>query len=673
MYFRDKRFAEYSHWFTKFLALLRGLSVFIIALLLLSPFVKTIKEDTKRPLIIIASDKSESIAEGEKKENLDTYNQALDNLGNDLNSKYDVKYLTFGSNVHDIKKDSFLDKSTNLSQLFKSVSDNYGDQNLGALIVGSDGIFNEGSNPLYTTYNIHAPIYTIAMGDTLQKKDLYFQNILHNKIAFLGDKFPVQADVLAFNCVGSNTKITLEMISGTTVKKLAEETINVNSLSFFTTKTFNIDANQSGVIRYRLSLTGIAGEQNLKNNVKEFFVEVLDARQKILLLANAPHPDLSALKSIISENKNYDTEIAYINDFKGNISKYNLVILHNLPSENGDITALVTQLNKNNIPKIFIVGLQTSLPKFNTVQDVLRINGTIKNTEEIQAEVNPGFTMFTTSDQLKNKLKTFPPLLTPFGEYKLAGAGSVYLYQNIKKVKTNYPLIAFDEKEGIKTCVINGEGIWKWRLFDKLQHNNYDLVQELVGKTLLLTSVKADKRKFRANTSKNLYKDNEPIVFDAQLYNDSYELVNESDVKLVIKDENGKEYAFTFNKTHNYYTLNAGTFAKGTYSFTANTTLQGKSHSVSGRFNVEAIQLEHYDLTARHGLLRGISEKYNGKMVYPSEISSLKDLLLNNVNIKPVMYQTNSTKAIINLKWLFFLLIFLLGIEWFLRRYFGNY
>ncbi|MBK6667083.1 MAG: hypothetical protein IPG48_13310 [Saprospiraceae bacterium] len=114
-------------------------------------------------------------------------------------------------------------------------------------------------------------------------------------------------------------------------------------------------------------------------------------------------------------------------------------------------------------------------------------------------------------------------------------------------------MIAFDEKEGIKTCVINGEGIWKWRLFDKLQHNNYDLVQELVGKTLLLTSVKADKRKFR-QISKNLYKDNEPIVFDAQLYNDSYELVNESDVKLVIKDENGKEYAFTFNKTHNYYT-----------------------------------------------------------------------------------------------------------------------
>ena len=175
MYFRDKRFAEYSHWFTKFLALLRCLSVFIIALLLLSPFVKTIKEDTKRPLIIIASDKSESIAEGEKKENLDTYKQAIDNLENDLNSKFDVKYLTFGSNVHDIKKDSFLDKSTNLSQLFKSVSDNYGDQNLGALIVGSDGIFNEGSNPLYTTYNIHASDL-VQMRKILLGIDTHFKN-----------------------------------------------------------------------------------------------------------------------------------------------------------------------------------------------------------------------------------------------------------------------------------------------------------------------------------------------------------------------------------------------------------------------------------------------------------------------------------------------------------------
>lgn len=673
MYFRDKRFSDYSHWFTKFLAFLRGLSVFIISLLLLSPFVKTIKEDTKTPLVIIATDQSESISQGEKKENLSALNTQLDQLGSDISDKFEVKKISFGSKVHETAIDSFTDKSTNLSALFDHISDNYGDQNLGAVIMSSDGIYNEGSNPLYGSFNMQAPVFTIALGDTLQKKDLYFQNVLYNKIAYLGDKFPIQADISAFNCTGSQTKITLEVVNGSSIRKIAEENINVANSNFFTTKSFVVDANQSGVIRYRLRLSSINGEHNLNNNVKEFFVEILDARQKILLLGNAPHPDLGALKNIISQSKNYDTEIAFAKDFNGNISKYNLVIFHNLPSETTDIQSLLAQCDRNSIPKIFLVGMQSSLPKFNAAQDVIKINGSNKNSEDIQAEFNPGFTLFTTTDQLKNQLKTFPPLSAPFGEYKLASTGHVYLYQNIKKIKTNYPLIAFDEKNGIKTSVICGEGFWKWRLFDFLQNKNYNLVHELVNKTILLSTIKTDKRKFRANTSKNLYKDNEMVIFDAQLYNDSYEMINEPDVKLVIKDENGKEYNFTFSKTQNYYSLNAGLFPKGPYSYQASTIYNGKAQQISGKFNVEAIQLEQFDLTARHGLLKGLSEKFGGQMVYPSQVNTLKDILLQNPNLKPVMYQTNTTKAIIHLKWLFFLILGLLSIEWFLRRYFGNY
>ena len=673
MYFRDKRFAEYSHYFVKSLGFLRTISVFIIALLLLSPFVKTIKEDTKTPIILIAYDISESVAEGGSSQTLNNYNKELNELSETLASKYEVKHVSFGSDVYSGKKDSLGDKSTNISKLFRYVSDNYSDQNLGAVILGTDGIYNEGSNPLYTNEKINAPLYTIALGDTLQKKDLYFQNVLHNKIAYLGDKFPVQIDMSAFNCEGGNTKLSLEMISGGQVRKLAEENININSKSFFSSRTFLIDAVQTGVIRYRLKLSSLTGEFNTNNNLKEFFVEVLDGRQKILLLANAPHPDLAALKNIITENKNYETDLAYIKDFNGNLSKYNLVILHNLPSETADISGILMQLDKTNLPRIFIVGLQTSQPKFNKAQDVIQIAGNSRNTEEVQAELNPGFTLFTTSDNLKNRLGSFPPLLTPFGEYKVLGTSNTYLFQNIKKIKTNYPLLVFGEKAGIKTSVFCGEGIWKWRLFDHLQNKNYSLINELINKTILLTSVKTDKRKFRTNTSKNLYKDNEQVLFDAQLFNDNYELIDEPDVKLVIKDETQKEFSYTFSKTQNYYTLNADLFPQGSYTYISSTYFNGKVLTATGKFNVESVQLEQFDLTARHGLLRGLSEKYNGTMLYPSEISSLKDMLLNNENIKPIMYQSNSTKAIIHLKWLFFLILTLLAAEWFLRRYFGNY
>lgn len=673
MYFRDNRFSEYTPLFTKGLGLLRALSVTFIALLLLSPFVKTIEEDTKTPLILIATDNSESIKEGEKPETINLYQSNLQALDKAFEGKYDVKHIHFGSDVAPEKVDSFNAKTTNISKLFQYITDNYSDQNLGAVIMGTDGIFNEGNNPLYTDTKFNAPLYTVALGDTTQKKDLYFLNVLHNKIAYLGDKFSIQVDVSAFNCIGNTTNLTLEMVTNGQSKKIAQENISIGTNSFFTTKTFLVDANQSGVIRYRVRLSSVNGEYNLNNNVKEFFIEVLDARQKILLLGNAPHPDLAAFKSIITSNKNYEVDIAFPGDLKENISKYNLVILHNLPSETADISGIVAQLDKNNIPRIFVVGMQTSLVKFNKSQDVIQINGNSKNSEEIQAEFNNGFTLFTTSDNLKNKLKTFPPLVTPFGEYKAGASTNVYLNQNIKKIKTNYPFISFGEKNGLKTSVIAGEGIWKWRLFDYLQHKNYDLTTELINKTIQVTSVKSDKRKFRANTSKNLYKENEAVLFDAQLYNDSYEMINEPDVKLVIKDESNKEYNYTFSKTQNYYSLNADLFAQGSYTYTASTTYNGKVLTVGGRFNVEAIQLEQYDLTARHGLLREMSSKYNGKMFYPSNMKELGDMVLANENIKPVLYESSSTQSIINLKWIFFLLLALLSVEWFLRRYFGNY
>jgi hypothetical protein len=673
MYFRDKRFIESGTWLIRVLALLRGLSVFLISLLLLSPFIKTIKEDIKSPLIVIANDNSESLKGKEKPGEQSTWQKDIDQLAGELAEKYEVKQISFGTQVYPEKIDTFRDKSTNISNVIRYINDNYGDQNLGAVILSTDGIYNEGSNPLYIDGLFKAPFYTVALGDTTQKKDILIQNVLHNKIAYLGDKFPVQVDISAFNCEGASSKVTLEVVRGNQSSKVSEENISVSSKSFYTSKTFLVDASQTGVVRYRIRVSGVTGEFNTVNNTKEFFVEVLDARQRVLLLGNAPHPDLSALKNIITSNKNYEAEIAFAGEQSGDISKYNLIVMHNLPSETKDISGMMAQINKNNIPVIFIVGMQTSLSRFNQSQNVVSITGNAKNNEEIQAEFNPGFSLFTTSDYLKSKLKVFPPLVTPFGEYKLQGTANVYLYQTIKKIKTNYPMVAFGEQNGVKTAIFTGEGLWKWRLIDHLQNKNYDLVTELINKIVLLTTVKTDKRKFRANTSKNIYKDNEQIMFDAQLYNDSYEMVNDPDVRLAIKDESGKEYKYNFNKTQNYYTLNADIFPNGSYAYTANVVYNGKDLSATGRFNVESLQLEQYDLTARHGLLRSLAEKYSGAMVYPDKILSLKDILINNESIKPVLYESKSTKSIISLKWLFFLILSLLTLEWFLRRYFGNY
>ena len=60
---------------------------------------------------------------------------------------------------------------------FASVQDLYSNQNVGAVILASDGIYNEGSNPLYANFELNAPIHVIALGDTVPSRDVILKRV----------------------------------------------------------------------------------------------------------------------------------------------------------------------------------------------------------------------------------------------------------------------------------------------------------------------------------------------------------------------------------------------------------------------------------------------------------------------------------------------------------------
>ena len=82
------------------------------------------------------------------------------------------------------------------------------------------------------------------------------------------------------------------------------ENIRITDNDYFGTKEIILEATESGVNRYVARLSSLSGEVSTLNNRKDIFIEVLDARQNILILANAPHPDISAYKNILESNKN---------------------------------------------------------------------------------------------------------------------------------------------------------------------------------------------------------------------------------------------------------------------------------------------------------------------------------------------------------------------------------
>jgi hypothetical protein len=673
LYYKDLKFADSPKWTKWLMALLRFLAVSGIAVLLLSPFVKSTSQDIRQPIVVIAEDNSQSIVANLSDETIEQKKAEINSIANKLAEKYEVKRLVIGDQIQNGAIDSFSSKVTNISESLEFISDNFGDQNLGAVILSTDGIYNEGKNPLYSEVNFSAPLYIVAQGDTTIRKDVLIKNVFSNKIAYLGDKFSIQVDISAKNSAGNTSTLTITKVDDGSSNRLKSEIIKIDKDNYFTTKEVILDASKVGLNKYRIALTPIDGEITRSNNYKDIFIEVLDARQKIVLLAHGPHPDLSALKSLITTNKNYEVEIHFPEDPDLNLAKYDLVVFHNLPSDKFPMAVEIMNLNKKRTPRLFVVGSQTSLGELNNVQENIKISGNSSSLEEIQADVVSTFNSFTTNQDLGNKLKSFPPLIAPFGQYTSPVGSNILLKQNIKKINTDYPLLSFKDKDGFKTGVWVGEGLWKWRLFDYLQYENYDVVTELVNKSIQFLSTKEDKRRFRVSTSKNLYKENEQISFDAQLYNDNYEMINDPDVFLTIINEGGKEFKYAYSRANNFYTLNIGMLPAGKYRYIALTNHSGEVMESKGDFSVQNIQLELYDLTARHDLLKGLSEKYGGELSLAGSSSNLADKVLSNSKIKPVIYQSTETKSVINFKWLFGLILLLLSLEWFIRRYMGSY
>ncbi|RMF02034.1 MAG: hypothetical protein D6772_04010, partial [Bacteroidetes bacterium] len=272
LYFRDRTFKEQSAAFTWGLAGLRTLAVATLATLLLGPILRTVQTRSEKPIVVLAQDGSESVAAVWSARDSSAYVQALQQVGDELATDYELVTYTFGEAVRDTLDFAFQDKRTNLTALLREVYDLYSNQNLGAVIIASDGIYNEGANPIYADVKLNAPLYTIGLGDTTRRRDVTIKRVFHNKIAYLGDKFSIQVDLSAQNAAGERVSLQVVRLNKGQRQVLVNESVQITRNDFFATREFILDAATPGVNRYRISVGSVSGEQSTANNSRDIFV-----------------------------------------------------------------------------------------------------------------------------------------------------------------------------------------------------------------------------------------------------------------------------------------------------------------------------------------------------------------------------------------------------------------
>ena len=647
---------------------LRVLVLGILVLLLINPYIRHRSSVEEQPLVILAHDNSASILLSKDSTFFKTeYQERFADFRKSLGRDFQVHEYLFGQKVREFGELDFSDQLTDLAAAMQMVERRYYKKNVGAVLLFTDGIYNRGFEPSLYASKMTFPIHTVVLGDTLINPDLLVKDVHYNKKVSLGATFPLRVTVGAVDCAGHQAVLTVA-IDGRIVE---HQELEIGSNRFSKEVDFMLEADAKGVRQIEIEISGLKDETQRLNNKKRVYVEVQDQKFKVLCLADAPHPDLGAMKSVL--NDDCEMDFVFGRDEVPDLAGYQLLLMHQTPSRRTDMDALLNQLDRNKkIPVLFVVGSATDIYALCKVQQAVELRlGAANALLDVKGFVNTAFSTFTLSDPLRQKLHKYPPLAAPNLEINPLQGHDDLLLQEVLGVKSGAPLLTF-VKGDRKMAFLFGANIWRWRLYNYYQDKNSLVFDELFSKTLKYLMLSADDG--LSVFAKDEYYSNESVIVSAEVRNPSNELVTEPDLSLQIINKKTEEtYDYVFSKREHDYELNAGLLPEGVYTYRAKTTLAGQPLSASGSFSVVSLGIEAQQLTSDIALLRNISATTNGKCYTVDQMPQLLDDLRNDPRITSVEHHETRFEDLIHSKWIFFVLVGLAAVEWVLRKMFGTY
>lgn len=648
---------------------LRSVIASFIAFLLLGPIVKQINNLFEKPIFIVVQDNSASVKEASDTSSLARLEQKILETEKILSEKgYESSLQDLsGQNVEGFKYQA---STSDLNNALKRISNKYEGRNVAGVILVSDGLYNAGLSPLYSSYNF--PIHTVGVGDTSQRSDISIKNIAYNKIAYQGNKFPLRAEVQIKN-LGSQAVTATLTKRGKTIDKQTKNTSGDQLIAF----DFQPQADDQGIQRYDIQIDVNPNEYNKRNNHSSVFVEVVEGKKKILVVAAAPHPDVKALREVIEKNSNYEfmLHMPGIRELQASVlrpDQIDLVIFHQSPDARGKTNALFQDFAKSKTSMLLILGQQTDLSQLAKQNMPIRFENTPRDFDDVTPVSNPAFSSFTLTPESNSILASYPPVSVHYAKIQIPPSAKPLLFQRVGSVSTEKPLLAVDQSDSRKIGFMLGEGLWRWRLNEFDRTENTVAFDEVFGKLIQFLSTTDDKRKFRSYPVQQEFSDTEPVVFESQVYNDIFEPVYGNTIEIEITEESGRKSDYTYVTSPGNTRYQIGGLKEGVYRYRSRTVINQKTEEVRGEFAVVERQIELQNLTADFGLLKKLSANTGGRFFKANQADQLQTYL-QQAEAKSVIHTEETYNSIINLRWVFFLLLLLVTAEWGLRKYHGSY
>jgi uncharacterized membrane protein len=312
-----------KQWTRKLLLFALRLGAFtVLLLIILKPELEFRKTQSLKNSIAILLDNSKSLSiktrvEGDEVSRINLIKNTLEANASYLESleeKFNVEYYFFSNEIERVGAGAIPNdyrphrSFTNMAQVFDDLTVHYEGQSLQGVFLFSDGadLTQESSEVsrslLERIKGLKSPVHTLQAGTNNGFKDLAIENVSASDFGFVQQSLRISLTV--FSSSLGNRNIPLMLKEGDHI--LASKTIEVREDTKRLEVELEFTPNKIGKRIYTLSLPKFAGEFIHTNNEKEFEINVVRDRIRILHLNGRPSWDSRFLREVLAHNPKVD-------------------------------------------------------------------------------------------------------------------------------------------------------------------------------------------------------------------------------------------------------------------------------------------------------------------------------------------------------------------------------
>ncbi|MHB1687579.1 MAG: CARDB domain-containing protein [Ignavibacteriaceae bacterium] len=668
-----------------FLTVIRSLALILLLFIFFEPILTLARKEILEPVNLVFMDNSRSIRinDGMNREATEK-NFVTDLKGNHLSSNSELN--TFGSKVSRISYDSlqnlnFSEGSTNFAKIFSSLNGN--EKNIASIVIVSDGVITEGANPIYTAAKLGVPIYTVGIGDTTARNDVWIKNVLSNEFIYAETPTAVAATISNTGFAGKNISVALyENGAQVDQKKITLSEDGVQNVNFtYTPKN-------SGEKKLTVAASETKGEFTFANNKKVFYINVLSNKVKVLVLAGSPSSDLSFIKNTLKEDNNLSvnsyTQISADHFLEKNfdqkmIDSADIFFMVGFPSNitpDNLYQKIISEISQKDKPFFITLSSGVDFQRLKALQAELGF--TFNNVNSDYLEIQPNVSadesnnplLQNNSDNVLDAWNNLPPVYQPNVDFSAKPESEVLSRIKINNVPINKPLILTRRLASKKSVSVLAKDIWRWKLGTATK--NLDLFDRFILSSVKWLNAKEDHKQVTIMTTKKLYSLGEQVEFTGQVYDQTFNPVSDAEVKINVSGA-GNNYQLNLNPVGNgLYDGSFQTDKAGDYKFSGDAILSGKKlGSDGGSFNIGDVDIEMINPRMNYDFLNLLATETNGKFFYNSNYKDLFEIL-NQLDKRSSKEKIETSEIYLwSDEWLLVVAIILFGMEWFFRKRWG--